>query len=64
MDKFYRIDTYIRVKYFKTEQGAIRYAKRFNTSYKEVTDQQEIIWAKKQLKIITWQIEFYRLYFL
>lgn len=51
MNKFYRVDTMIRVKYFKTESGALRYAKKFNKTIKEVTDPQEIIWAKKQLKI-------------
>jgi len=51
MNKFYRVDTMVRVRYFKTEGGAIRYAKRFNHSYKEVTDSEEIIWAKKQLKM-------------
>lgn len=49
--RLYRVDTMVRVKYFKTEAGAINYTKRFNTSYREVIDPQEIIWAKKQLKM-------------
>jgi len=48
---YYKVENYIRVKYFKTKNGAIKYAKKFHTVYKEVIIPDEIQWAKKQLKI-------------